>query len=71
MKSKKKQSYQNPTHGVVLNLGGRPRKDVPIKLILKLSSDDGFSIGKIVKELKKQGLTISAMTVSRVLSGKR
>jgi len=71
MKSKKKQSYQNPTLGAELNLGVRPRKDIPIKLILKLSSDDGFSIGKIVKELEKQGLTISPMTVSRVLSGQR
>ncbi len=64
-------AYQNPTEDRrIVNLGGRPKRDVPIELIHKFSKE-GLSIGKIVKELKAQGQTISAMTVSRVLSGER
>jgi len=70
-KRKELHAYQNPTEDRPNpNVGGRPRKDVPVGLIHKLS-DKGLSIGKIVKELKEQGEIISAMTVSRVLLGKR
>ncbi len=45
-------SYQNPPEDRPKpNVGGRPRKDVSVDLIRKLS-DEGLSIGKIVKELK-------------------
>ena len=50
-KSEESHIYQNPTKDVVLNLGGRPRKDVPVELIRKFSSD-GLSIGKIVRKLR-------------------
>ena len=62
--------YQNPTQTPIINLGGRPRKDMPVDLIHILSKQD-LSIKSIVRELKTQGYNISAMTVSRVLSGKR
>ena len=52
------------------NLGGRPKRDVPVELIRKLSNQ-GKSVRDITKELKAQGQTISTMTVSRILSGKR
>ena len=62
------------THQVLLrtkqNPGGRPKKDVPVRLIRRLSKQ-GMGIRDIVKKLKAQGQTTSAMTVSRVLSGKR
>lgn len=64
-------AYQNPTLGrPKTNIGGRPKKDVPVELIHKLS-EEGLSIGRIVKELKRQGQSISAMTISRVLTGER
>lgn len=62
--------YQNPTQTPIINLGGRPRKDIPTDLIHKLSKQD-LSIKSIVQELKGRGYTLSAMTVSRVLLGKR
>lgn len=65
------QIYQNPTENrPIPNVGGRPRKDVPTVLIKELSVKD-MGIKQIVKELKAQGHKISAMTVSRVLSGER
>ena len=65
------QAYQNPTHDPpILNFGGRPPKDIPIQLIHKLRKQ-GMAIKPIVQELKKQGHSISAMTISRVLSGER
>ena len=70
LKSEKSQSYQNPARTTKVNLGGRPRKDIPVKLIHKLSKQ-GLSIGKITRELKAQGQPISAMSVQRVLSGER
>ena len=62
--------YQNPTRDVVINLGGRPQKDIPVQLIRELPQE-GLAFRPIVRELKRQGYTISAMTVSRVLSGER
>ncbi len=52
------------------NVGGRPKKDIPIELIHTLSRRE-LSIKQIVLELKRKGQTISAMTISRVLSGER
>ena len=52
------------------NLTGRPKRDVPVGLIRKLSNQR-MGVRAIVRELKAQGQTISAMTVSRVLSGER
>ena len=69
-KSEESHAYQNPTRDVVFNFGGRPKKDVPVEVIHRLSKE-GLSIGNIVKELKVQGQIISAMTVSRVLAGER
>ena len=64
-------SYQKlPEDRPKPNVGGRPKKDVSVDLIHKLS-DEGLGIWKIVKELKAQGQVISAMTVQRVLSGQR
>ena len=51
------------------NNGGRPRTDVPLELITDLSQR-GLSIRAIVNELEEQGITISRMKVSRVLSGR-
>jgi hypothetical protein len=64
-------AYQNPTEGRLKpNVGGRPKKDIPVQLIYRLSQE-GLAIIPIVQELKRQGYTLSAMTVCRVLSGKR
>ena len=64
-------AYQNPTEDRPKpDVGGRPKKDIPVQLICRLSQD-GLAIKPIVRELKRQGYTISAMTVSRVLSGAR
>ena len=65
------QLYQNlPEDRPPPDISGRPRKDVSVDQIHKLS-DKGLDIWKIVKELKAQGQIISAMTVQRVLSGQR
>lgn len=65
------QIYQNLTENrPIPNVGGRPRKDVPTMVIKKLSGK-GMGIKQIAKELKARGYKISAMTVSRVLSGER
>jgi len=70
-KSKNAHAYQNLTLGrSKVNVGGRPKKDVPIRLIKELSKG-GLSIGGIVKELKTQGCILGTTTVSRVLSGQR
>lgn len=61
-------AYQNPTQTPIINLGGRPRKDIPIDLIHKLSKQ-GLGVREIVRKLKEYKL--SAMSVSRVLSGER
>ena len=60
--------YQNPTQTPIINLGGRPRKDIPIDLIHKLSKQ-GLGVREIVRELKEYRL--SPMSISRVLSGQR
>jgi len=65
------QIYQNPTENrPIPNVGGRPKKDVPAQLIKELSGK-GMGIKRIVRELKRQGVFLSSMTVSRVLSGAR
>lgn len=64
----KPHEYQNPTQTPVINLGGRPRKDIPIDLIHKLSKQ-GLSIRQIVRELQEYSLSL--MSISRVLSGQR
>ena len=69
-KHKNTHAYQNPTRDVVINLGGRPQKDIPVQLIRKLS-EEGLTIKPIVRELKRRGHLISPMSVSRVLSGER
>ena len=70
-KTENGQLYQNLTEDrPPPDVGGRPRKDVSVDLIHKLS-DEGLGIWNIAKELKAQGQIISAMTVSRVLSGRR
>ncbi len=46
------------------------KKGIPVNPIHKLS-DERPSIVGVVPELEKQGHSISAMTVSRVLSGER
>lgn len=70
-KTESSHAYQNHTEDrPIPNVGGRPKKNIPIKLIHRLS-EQGLSIGRIVKELKGQGQIISAMTVSRALSGRR
>jgi hypothetical protein len=53
-----------------VNVGGRPKKDIPVRLIHKLSNA-GPSIVGVVPELKRQGQSISVMNVSRVLSDER
>ena len=63
------QAYQNLPRDIVFDLGGRPKKDVPVKLIHKLA--ERLSYKQIVKELKEQGYSISPMTISRVLTGQR
>jgi hypothetical protein len=70
-KSKESHTYQNPTEDrPKASVGGRPKKDIPVDII-HLLSERGLSIGEIVKELKAQEQMVSAMTVSRVLSGER
>ena len=69
-KNENAHEYQNPSRDVVIDLGGRPQKDIPVQLIHKLSKK-GLAIRPIVQELKRRGHSISAMTISRVLSGKR
>jgi hypothetical protein len=70
-KSEQTQAYQNLTQGRPKpSVGGRPRKDIPVDLIHRLS-EEGLSISKIVSELRARGQIISAMTVSRTLSGER
>ncbi|MFC2063194.1 hypothetical protein ACFLS8_04560 [Chloroflexota bacterium] len=65
------QLYQNlPQDRSKPNVGGRPKKDIPVELIRKLAGK-GKSIGAIVKTLKSRGAPVSAMSVSRVLSGAR
>ena len=64
----KPHEYQNPSQTPTINLGGRPRKDIPIGLIHKLSKQ-GLSIRQIVRELQEYSL--SPMSISRVLSGQR
>ncbi len=64
----KPHEYQNPSQTPTINLGGRPRKDIPIDLIHKLSKQ-GLSIRQIVRELQEYSL--SPMSISRVLSGQR
>ncbi len=64
-------AYQNLTEDRPKpNPGGRPKKDIPVQLIRKLSQE-GLAIKPIVRELERQGHTISPMTASRVLSGER
>lgn len=65
---KNTRAYQNPTQTPIINLGGRPRKDIPVDLIYRLSKQ-GLGVREIVRELKEY--KVSAMTVSRVLSGER
>ena len=48
--------------------GGRPQKDIPVELILKLSKE-GLGVREIFRQLKGQKVT--AMDVSRVVSGQR
>ena len=60
--------YQNPTQTPIIDLGGRPRKDIPIDLIHNLSKQ-GLGVREIVRELKEYSL--SPMSISRVLSGQR
>ena len=70
-KNRDTHAYQNPTEDRPKpNVGGRPKKDIPVQLICKFSQE-GLAIKPIVRELKRQGYTISPMTVSRVLSGER
>ena len=60
--------YQKEARPPLLPSRGRPRKDIPIDLIHKLSKQ-GLGVKQIAKELKQY--KISAMMVSRVLSGER
>lgn len=70
-KNKDTHAYQNPAEDRPKpNVGGRPKKDIPVQLICRLSQE-GLAIKPIVLELKRQEYTLSAMTVSRVLSGHR
>jgi hypothetical protein len=46
------------------------KKDIPVKLIHKLSNERPSIVG-VVPELKRQGHSISAMTVCGVLPGER
>jgi hypothetical protein len=70
-KTDKPHAYQNPTRDrPKANVGGRPKKNIPVKLIRKLSKE-GMSIAEVVRELKTRGQSLSAMTVQRVLSGER
>ena len=65
------QIYQNLTEDrPPPNVGGRPKKDVPTKLIKGLSGK-GMGIKRIVRELQEQGIFLSPMTIQRVLSGER
>ena len=65
------QIYQNVTENrPIPNVGGRPKKDVPVKLIKELSGK-GMGIKRIVRELKGQGVFLSSMSIQRVLSGER
>ena len=69
--SKKPQLYQNLAEDRPKpNVGGRPKKDIPVSLIHKLSNE-GLGIGRIEKALREEGQIISAMTIQRVLSGER
>jgi hypothetical protein len=70
-KTNKPHAYQNPARDrLKVSVGGRPKKNIPVKLIRKLSKG-GLSIGGIVRELQRQGTIISAMSVQRVVSGER
>lgn len=60
--------YQKVARPPLLPPRGRPRKDIPFNLIHKLFNQ-GLGVKQIAKELKEYKL--SAMTVSRVLSGER
>ena len=65
------QIYQNLTENrPIPNVGGRPKKDVPTKLIKELSGK-GMGIKRIIRELQGQGISLSPMTIQRVLSGQR
>ncbi len=58
-------ALQNPTRNPRINLGGRPRKEAPIKDIMRLSKQ-GLGVRGVARELN-----LSPSMVSRVLSGKR
>jgi len=56
---------------IAVNVDGRPRKVIPIKLVLDLSCK-GFSTREIANELPKRGYeSVSYQTVARVIAKKR
>ena len=52
----------------VLNLGSRPKMELPDDLIMQLSTN-GLRLKEIREELKKQGAKVSRMTLNRKLQG--
>ena len=67
-------SVTKPSHGKeirpIISLGGRPKKNIPIDLVHKLS-EQGLSTTDIAKKLKAKGCIVSRIMVSRILSGER
>jgi hypothetical protein len=52
----------------VVNLGSRPKMKLPDDLIKQLATN-GLSLREMREELKKQGIKVSRMTISRKLQG--
>ncbi len=56
---------------VAAPVGGRPRKDMPVQLVLDLGAA-GLSTREVADEVERQGGgRISAMTISRALADQR
>ncbi len=62
------QSHMSQKLPTVLNLGSRPKMELPDDLIMQLSTN-GLSLTGIREELKKQGIKVSRMTFSKKLQG--
>lgn len=62
------QSHMSQKLPTVLNLGSRPKMELPDDLIKQLAIN-GLSLKEIREELKKQGIKVSRMTLNRKLQG--
>ena len=70
VRTNSKESHVSPNlpRKIIPNLGGRPKKDIPVDLIHKLRNQ-GLSVTEIMEKLKAQGQIVSRSSISRVLLG--